>query len=516
MTAVLTTTSVIGGTTTDTPTRDLVVGLGGGARNACVAVSTGAALLGACEQERITRVRSAGSNGSGFPDETLDELLRRSGRQRAHVAKVAMPDDVPVPAGVDTVRLDHHFAHACTAFYSSPFPTAAIVVCDDAAPFVTVWQGDGETIEAVPWEWTGIGLTDLYAGCAEAFGFRTAGKEQRMEAYARLDPDSRDERAARLFTFDTDHVEVAPDWQRQVEAWLAGTRHEQWPAVAAALQASIGDVVLRVLAGVQRRLPGRAGLCLGGTLFTNSSLNARIKRANPGEVFVPVNPGDAGQSVGAALFASDIRRQRVTPFLGPSYTGEEIKEVLDNCKLTYQWLSESEIVGCTVEALNKGHFVGWFDGAMEWGPRTLGARSILANPFAPYVLENLNRFLKRREAWRGYALSTLQERAGDMFEGPATSPFMECDYAPMDRERLRHILPRPTANVRVQTVGNDAPERFRTLLQAFGEASGFPALVNTSFNGFSEPIVCSPRDAIRVFFGTGLEMLVLGPFVVRK
>jgi carbamoyltransferase len=184
--------------------------------------------------------------------------------------------------------------------------------------------------------------------------------------------------------------------------------------------------------------------------------------------------------------------------------------------LTYDCVSEADRIGIGVEALQKGRLVAWFDDAMEWGPRALGARSIVANPFAPYVLDNLNRFLKRREAWRGYALSGLLPEVREQFIGPAESPYMECDFVPRDRERFRHVLPGPDAAVRVHTVDSQTPPRFVALLQAFGEASGLPVLVNMSFNGFQEPIVCSPRDAIRVFFGTGIDVLLMGRFVLKK
>jgi carbamoyltransferase len=132
------------------------------------------------------------------------------------------------------------------------------------------------------------------------------------------------------------------------------------------------------------------------------------------------------------------------------------------------------------------------------------------------VLDNLNQFLKQRESWRGYALSALSEGAAETFDGPADSPYMECDYRPRDADRFRHILPGQNAAVRVQTVGAEGLPRFRALLQEFGRAEGLPILVNTSFNGFREPIVCSPRDAIRVFFGSGIDVLVFGQFVLTK
>ena len=256
---------------------------------------------------------------------------------------------------------------------------------------------------------------------------------------------------------------------------------------------------------------------MGGSLFYNSHLNAKVKRSGLfDDVFVPVNPGNGGLAVGTALEAVRPLRCQVPPFLGPSYSPEEIKATLDNCKLNYEWASEADIVSECVDALLKGRLLGWFEGAMEWGPRALGARSIIANPFAPYVLDNLNRFLKQREPWRGYALSVSETAVHEHFDGPAASPYMECDYMPKSPESFRHILPGPRAALRIQSVGPDTPPLFRSLLDAFGEASGMPIVVNTSFNGFREPIVCNPRDAVRVFFGTGLDVLVLGQFIIRK
>jgi carbamoyltransferase len=264
-------------------------------------------------------------------------------------------------------------------------------------------------------------------------------------------------------------------------------------------------------------MPDVQALCLDGSLFHNSYFNTEVKQRGGFErVFVPVNPGNAGLSVGAALHANRGMRLQVTPYLGPSYSSEEIKATLDNCKLTYQWMSETDTIAMAVEELQKGRLLAWFDGPMEWGPRALGARSIVASPLAPHVLDNLNRFLKQREVWRGYALSGPSAAVDKFFNGPAASPYMECDYLPKDRGLFRSILPSPDAAVRIHTVGDEAPSRFLDLIEHFGTAAGVPFVVNTSFNGFHEPIVCSPRDAIRVFYGTGIDVLVLGQFVIRK
>lgn len=497
-------------------TASVIAGLGGATRNACVTLCTRDGVLGICEQERITRVRAAGFNASGLPDEALDELLRRSGRTRDDIVAYTLAESASLTGGIVPLRIDHHFAHACSAFLPSGFESATIVVCDHESPQISVWEGSRDTIQPVEWPWRGIGFAELYSQCADALGFTAGGREQRMEALARLDPGRSDERTTALFALDSDEIRVPEDWQARLSTWVGHRTGERTALIAAALQRRIGDLLLEFLTDVRTHLPS-PNLCVGGSLFYNSHLNSRVKQEGGYErVFVPVNPGNAGLSVGAALHASGLAGRPVTPFLGPAYTSEDIKATLDNCKLTYQWASEVETIAIAVEALRKGRLIAWFDGPMEWGARALGARSILANPFAPYVLDNLNRFLKHREVWRGYATSALESVVHQHFDGPAASPFMECDYTPRDRERFREVLPGPNASLRVQTVGSDGPPRFRALLKAFGQATGIPVLVNTSFNGFREPIVCNPRDAVRVFFGTGVDLLLFGEFVISK
>jgi carbamoyltransferase len=497
------------------PATTLVAAVAGATRNACVALGTGAELVGICEQERITRVRAAGFNGTGLPDEAIDELLRRSSRRRAEVSHYVVAEDVGGGSRDRLTALDHHFAHACSAFLPSPFESATIVVCDDTAPHVSVWDGDGTSITRIDWEWNGPGLAEIYSACAEAIGFTGRGREQRMEALARLDPTHHDDRIDDLIALDPDRLRLPSNWRAQVEGWVGASEYER-AQIAAALQSRLSALLIEFLAAVKGRTR-RGHLCLGGTLFSNSHFNARVKLCSGfDDVFVPVNPGDAGVAVGAAMHVSGQSRHTVTPFLGPSYTLEDMKAVLDNCKLQYECTNGGDAVAIAVEALKKGRLVAWFEGPMEWGPRALGARSILASPFSPYVLDNLNRFLKQRDPWRGYALSGLAAAVGEHFDGPDASPFMECDYAPKDRRHFRHVLPAPNAAVRVQTVGADAPPRFRELLTAFGAETGVPIVVNTSFNGFQEPIVCSPRDAVRVFFGTGIDVLVLERFLIRK
>jgi carbamoyltransferase len=482
-----------------------------------VALCTENETLGVCEQERITRVRGAGFNATGLPDEVLDALLERSRRRRSDVTAYAVAEAVSATSQA-RIELDRHFAHASAAFLPSPFKSATVVVCDRDASQLSIWDADGNTITRIEWPWEGPDFAELYSGCARALGFHAVGSEQRMEAMARLHPAQRDPRVADLAAFETNRLRVVPDWQARIESWASTTDLHERISLAAALQTHIGDLLLEFVAEVKRRTPPRRRLCVAGSLFANSYFNSLIRRHGPFEdVFIPINPGNAGLSVGAALHASGASRRPVPPFLGPSFTAEEIKETIDNCKLTYAWMSETDRIQTVVRALQDGRLVALYEGAMEWGPRALGARSIVANPFAPYVLDNLNRFLKRRDMWRGYAMSGLDSAVHAHFDGPDRSPFMECDYVPKDRARFAHVLPGPDAAVRIQTVGpSDAPPAFQALLAAFGDAVGIPILVNTSFNGIREPIVCSPNDAVRVFFGSGLDILVLGDFVITK
>ncbi len=499
----------------------MIAAIGGGTRNATAAVAGEGKVAGICAQERATRVRGAGVTATGFPDAALDLMLERLGRSRADLSRYILVDgDGPAPAATTVERLDHHRAHACTAYLTSPSTAAAIVVCDHDGPEVSVWVGEGATVRPIEWPWRGPGFVRVFSRCSAALGFTPSPADQQAEALARLMPDSRDAAVDRLLQREPDALVVNPGLERFVEDRLdgrAGAGSLARAALAAALQARLADLLVEFLGDV-RKAVGQADLCLGGSLFYHSSINTRVRQSGLfSRVFVPVDPGNGGLAAGAALQALGSAPARLSPFLGPSYSAEETKQVLDSCKLQYDWQSEEDAVQVAVKALRTGLLVGWFDGPMEWGPRALGARCILANPTAPYVLDNLNRFLKRRAPWRGYAISGTEEALAEHFDGPGPAPFMECDYRPRDPARFREALPAPSAAIRVHTVAADYElPRFRRLLDAFGTATGLPFVINTSFNGFHEPIVCNPRDAVRVFYGTGLDVLVINQFVLRK
>ena len=494
---------------------NVVLGLGGASRHACAALCIDGRLVGACEQERLTRVLGAGPNPSGLPDEAIDALLAAQRLPRERIRRVGLAEAWSPPSPGTAVHFEHHLAHAAAAHLTSGFSRAAILVCDHEAPQVGVCLGDGAAVTPLAWPSREPGPAALYGDAARALGFGGGGEGQHLEAFARLEAGCRLAEVDDLFAYTGEGIVATPGWMARLAAMGEGGT-ERRARVASAVQTRLGDLLLALVADV-RRATGATHLSLAGSLFYNSALCSRLKTAEGFEdTFVPVNPGNAGLAVGAALLAADAVPRRVSAMLGPSFGAEAVKPVLDNCKLAYDWAGDGGCERRAVEALLAGKLVGWFDGPMEWGPRALGARSILANPFSPFVLENLNHFLKHRQPWRGYAVSCLEGTVADAFDGPRAAPHMECDYAPRDRERFRHVLPGPNAALRVQTVGMEAPARFRSLLAAFGQATGMPVLVNTSFNGFQEPIVCTPRDAIRVFYGSGIDVLVLDRFTLVK
>lgn len=493
----------------------MIAGISGYRRNATVAVVRDGGPAAVCEQGRVTRVRNVGIRAGGFPDEALAVALGSAGTVAEAISEFVAAE----PEIADAVQIDHHLAHAATAFYTSPFERATVVVCDmHDGPDLTVWHGDGIRLGRAALEWRGPGFARLFTRLTSRLGFEGQREEPQVEALARLRLRHGAGRAAGLLSLSDDGIEVGSGFDAYVDA--AGGRDLDLAAtIAAEVQVRLGELLIEFL---RRRLGDTDCLCLGGGLFYNTYLTTLVREAGIArEVFVPVNAGNPGVSLGAALARAAERDLMpahpglASPFLGPEYSSAEIKATLDNCKLSYTFLDDSAIARQVVDALVAGELVGWFRGRLEWGTRALGNRSIFANPLSPYVLENLNHFLKRRDSHRAYGLLMAADHVPRHLSGPARSSFMEYEYRVLDTDRLGHLCPHGIDRLRVQTPEVVCPTVQR-LVEAFGEATGVPALINTSFNGFHEPIVCSPRDAVRVFYGTGLDLLVVGNFVLRK
>jgi carbamoyltransferase len=503
----------------------VILGIAGASRNAALALCDRGRIVGVCEHARVTRTRRAALRHGQLPQETLQTLLHRGAFSQEDISAYAVAESsIQLPPDRPVSYVDHHLAHAATAFYSSPFEDATIVVCDrGGSPELTVWWGDANGIRRQDFSWVGPAFASVYSQAAEAMGFGRGGDEHRLEALARVG-ERRCEPAVPTIAYRGDHLDVPSHFQASIAGLIGRNGSTATEARVASLaeqvQRQLGELLLQVVSDISRRVGGTR-LCLGGGLFYNSYFTTLLAESGLyAETFVPTNPGNAGVAVGAALAVAAAqapleRREPLSPFLGPAFNPQEVKAILDNCKLSYDYLRDGQIIERTTAALVKGQLAGWFQGRMEWGPRALGNRSILASPVAPYVLENLNTFLKQRAPHETYSIAICAEDLPRYFRGPSKSSFMEYEYEVLDRDLLHSLLPANATRLRVQTVDESAG-LFYELIRAFGELTGVPMLVNTSFNGFNEPIVCSPRDAIRVFYGTGLDLAVLGSLVLGK
>ncbi len=294
--------------------------------------------------------------------------------------------------------------------------------------------------------------------------------------------------------------------------------------LAASVQQACGKVAAE-LAERYRKETGAKSLCLAGGLFLNPVVVSYVEK-NTGfdSVFVQPAAGNEGTALGAAWYVrhhvQGKPRQAAVEHLawGPSYTNQEIKQVLENCKARYRYHnSDAQSLEEATQLLAAGKIVGWFHGAAEFGPRALGNRSLLASPWAPYVKENLNEFVKHREAFRPFAIAVPAERAAEYFECTPAARFMATlGVARPEAARLLEGFLLPGGRVRLHVVERSANPLLCELLDRVGRISDAPMLVNTSFNLFGEPLVVSPRDAVRSYFCSGVDALVIESFSLTK
>jgi carbamoyltransferase len=498
-----------------------LVGIAGAKRNACVAVSIDGQIRAACEEERLRRVRALGLQPNRLPTEAVNHMLALAGGAAQQVAAFVIAEpNVLLPPGLPTVAVDHHRAHAATSFLTSPFERAAVLVCDtDGERELSVWSADETTLNL---QWSSPrAFASLYSECAELLQVGS-GQEHRLEALAHLGRGQRVDELRDVFRYVDGTLQIDNSWRTHVSGMMQRNRGPAGQGIdaASAVQHRIGEMLLELAADIKRSTV-RSTLCVGGGLFYNTYFTTLIRTSGIfDDVFVPINPGNAGLAVGAPLMIASrdgksAVSRKVSPFLGPEYDSNAIKAELDGCKLSYEFLRETETIDVAVDALARGQLVGWFQGRMEWGHRSLGHRSILADPMSPYVLDNLNSFLRKRERWRSFGVSICEDDVHNYFCGPPSSPWMEFEYTPRDLDLFHNVMPPGATSIRVQTVTPQS-RMFWALHKRMAQATGNGVLVNTSFNSFQEPIVCTPRDAVRVFYGTGLDLLVLGQFVLRK
>lgn len=421
----------------------------------------------------------------------------------------------------------HHLAHAVSAFHASPYSQAAVMTLDGRGEKATTSYGIGEgnELEIIGQVNMPHSLGILYEQVTDYLGFLHSSDEYKVMALASFGkPRYRKdfEEIVRVgengqFTIEQPRLEERFGPRRQ----RGGPLDERHYDIAQSLQVVLEDTAVelsRWLHGVSKA----DHLCLAGGVALNCVMNARVRDRGPFKgVWVQPAAGDAGTALGAALWVDS--RQRPAPqrtcemthaFLGPSYSDDEIEEFLRWSKLRYRRLAN--VAEETADLLVEDNVIGWFQGRMEFGPRALGGRSILASPRSPSMQAKLNE-IKDREDFRPVAPVVLEEEAANWFERSHTAPFMLFifDVRP-DRADLIPAVRHVDGTARVQTINRGQNPAYYDLLHAFYQRTGVPVLVNTSFNTRGEPIVCSPRDAVESFWTSPLDALVIGSFLLEK
>lgn len=440
--------------------------------------------------------------------------------------------------------MEHHPAHMASAFLVSPFDEAALLSVDYVGEFTATWTGLGQGTRM-----TRLGHRDyphslgvFYSAITDYLGFLRASDEYKVMGLASYgEPEYLDTFRQILRTRPDGWYDLDLSWF--VSHYLPGSRYgyfskkfidrfgpkrskgepieERHRNIAASAQKALEEVVLHLAERLHRDTK-QSRLCLAGGVGLNCSMNGRLLRESPfDEIFVQPASGDDGIAIGAAfqlyhgLTGAPRGYVMRDARLGPAYSNDEIRRFLDAAKLRYECPTDLEAAAARLIA--DGLIVGWYQDRMEFGPRALGARSILADPTRPDMKDLLNRYVKHREEFRPFAPSCLVERAPEFFPGCKDSPFMLFVYPVAEDKRLQvPAITHVDGTARVQTVSRETNPRYYRLIEEFEKLRGVPIVLNTSFNVMGEPIVNTPADAVRCFYSTGLDALVLGDYVVIK
>jgi carbamoyltransferase len=464
---------------------------------------------------------------------------------------------------------EHHLSHAASAFFPSPFEDAVILTMDGVGEWATTSAGlgAGNQITMLKEIHFPHSLGLLYSAFTYFTGFRVNSGEYKVMGLAPygeprfsktiLDHliDLKDDGSFRLnqeyFDYCTG-LKMTNDRFAELFGVPARKPEELLDQVHMDLAASIQDVTEEAILRLSRSLAAETGarnLCLAGGVALNCVANGKVLRdLRFDKVWVQPAAGDAGGSLGAALAAYHLELDRPRhlsnemdgmsgSYLGPSFDEDEIRERLTAAGALFEELGDDEVIDRTASALADEKAVGWFQGRMEFGPRALGARSILADARSPAMQRTLNLKVKYRESFRPFAPSVLREDVAEWFELDVDSPYMlmvadvvehrrramseaERNLFGIDKLNVpRSDIPAVTHvdySARVQTVHRETNPRYHALLGRFKELTGCPVLVNTSFNVRGEPIACSPEDAFRCFMGSEIDVLVVGNCFLRK
>ena len=451
-------------------------------------------------------------------------------------------------------QVEHHRSHLASAFFASPFKESALLSIDGSGDFTTTMTGIGrgnqiEVLDSVDFPHS-VGL--FYTAFTQLLGFPHYGDEYKVMGLAPYGEAEYVDKLKEvllfgddgLFTLDLkyfrsaksgivsygdDHIPVvAPLYSEQLIEKFGAVRKKEEPLsqyhkdMAASVQRVTEELIFHILNHLQKRT-GLTNICIAGGVAQNSVANGKLTR-NTGfkNVYIPSAGHDAGISMGAALYVYNqiLKQQRAEPiwsaYTGSRSTNEEIEQYLQSRNITYKRLSDAELYDKVTDQLINAGVVGWFNGRAEFGPRALGARSILADPRRSDAKDLLNAKIKRRESFRPFAPSILKEFVAEYFEVVDEVPFMEKVF-PIKKEK-HALIPAVThadGTGRLQTVDKVVTPRYYNLIETFRKKTGVPILLNTSFNE-NEPIVNSPHDALECYLRTNMDMLVLENCVITR
>ncbi len=439
----------------------------------------------------------------------------------------------------------HHPAHAASAFLVSPFDEAALLTIDYIGEWTSTWQGIGrgtriEPLHAINYPHS---LGVFYSAITDYLGFQRASDEYKVMGLAPYgEPEFYDEfRQIVAPNGRLGDYKINLDWttfqyrpgsrlgyfsEKFVRRFGAPrakgaemqARHRN---IAASAQKVVEEAVLRMAHALHAET-GLKNLCLAGGVALNCSMNGRLLREGPFDrIFIQPAAGDDGIAIGGALQlyheltgaprCYEMRDAR----LGPEFTDAQVREAIKRSGLPFE--SPPDIEARAADLIADGNIVGWFQDRAEFGPRALGARSILADPTRADMKDRVNCVVKHRESFRPFAPSCVEERAQEFFPGCGDSPFMLFVHTVAPEKRpLLPAITHVDGTARVQTVSAKIQPRYHRLLLEFEQRRGVPVLLNTSFNVMGEPIVNTPDDAIRCFLGTGIDALVLGNHIIVK
>ncbi|RFM36752.1 carbamoyltransferase family protein [Chitinophaga silvisoli] len=423
--------------------------------------------------------------------------------------------------------IEHHLSHASSAFLPSPYMEAAVLTVDGRGEKATTTfsMGSGNDLRRISQVDMPHSLGLLYEKVTSHLGFLHSSDEYKVMALASYGkPVFTNAFRSMINMSDNGIYTINDDYMVEL---LGPARKKGDPFtdhhfnIAYSLQQVLQESVLE-LASWLKSETGAENLCFAGGVALNCVLNAKLRDAGLFKnIWVQPAAGDAGTALGAAMWVDATERKSTRKdftmdhaYWGPEYGDDEIESFLKWTKTPYRKMTN--IAEETADLLIEDKIIGWFQGRMEFGPRALGSRSILASPLHADMQARLNE-VKDREDFRPVAPVVMEDKAAEWFEGASYSPFMLFVYEV--KEEKRGMIPAVThvdGTARIQTVNREQHEKYYNLLEAFYKKTGVPVLINTSFNTLGKPIVCTPRDAIECFWSSPFDALVIGSFLVEK